>query len=46
MRMYQTVAIPNVGRNKSSQFRHEPDFTLLPELRKALFRPTGKIGQR
>ena len=29
---------PNVGRNKSSQFRHEPDVTPLPELHKALFR--------
>ena len=30
----------NVGRNKSSQFRHEPDVTPLPESREALFRPT------
>jgi len=29
-----------VGRNKSSLFRHESIITLLPELRKALFRPT------
>jgi len=33
-----------VGRNKSSQFRHEPNATPLPELRKALFRPTGKFS--
>jgi len=32
-----------VGRNKSSQFRHKANFTRLPELRKALFRPTGKL---
>jgi excinuclease ABC subunit A len=30
-----------VGRNKSSQFRHEPNVTSLPELRKALVRPTN-----
>ena len=31
----------SVGWNKSSQFRHEPIVTPMPELRKALFRPTG-----
>jgi hypothetical protein len=35
--------MPNVGRNKSSQFRHVPNVTPLPELHKALFRPTGKF---
>jgi len=30
-----------VGRNKSSQFRHEPNVMQPPEQRKALFRPTG-----
>jgi len=33
-----------VGRNKSSQFRHKRDVTLLPERRKALFRPTIKTA--
>ena len=37
-----TIAEDPVGRNKSSQFRHEPIVTPMPELRKALFRPTGK----
>jgi hypothetical protein len=32
-----------VGRNKSSQFRREPNVRLLPEPRKALFRPTRMI---
>ncbi len=32
-----------VGRNKSSQFRHHSYVTQLPELRKALFRPTGLV---
>ncbi|MDA1052077.1 MAG: protein kinase [Planctomycetota bacterium] len=32
----------SVGRNKSSQFRHEQDALPLPELRKALFPPTGE----
>ena len=31
----------SVGWNKSSQFRHEPIVTPMPEPRKALFRPTG-----
>jgi hypothetical protein len=31
----------DVGRNKSSQFRHEPTVTPLPERRRALFRPTS-----
>src|SRR5687767_13935573 len=33
-----------VGRNKSSQFRHKPHVTQLPELRKTLFRPTTHRG--
>ena len=33
--------MPKVGRNKSSQFRHEPNVKLPPELRKALFLATG-----
>ena len=42
--MNQRAVTPKVGQNKSSQFRHEPHGTLLPELRKALFRPTGKLS--
>jgi hypothetical protein len=38
--MTASVAISPVGRNKSSQFRHEAIAMQLPELRKALFRPT------
>ena len=36
-----SLAADKVGRNKSSQFRHQPNVTLLPEPRKALFRPTA-----
>jgi hypothetical protein len=34
----------DVGQNKSAQFRHDPVVRPLPELRKASFRPTGKIS--
>ena len=40
MRRTPNESETKVGRNKSSQFRHEPHVTLLPELRKALVRPT------
>ena len=42
-RSSQRVLLPlesKVGRNKSSQFRHQTNVKLLPELRKALIRPT------
>ena len=39
--MVHRAVTPQVGRNKSSQFRHERPVMPLPELRKALFRPTG-----
>ena len=34
----------DVGRNKSSQFRHELNDASQPELRKALFRPTPSLA--
>jgi hypothetical protein len=42
--MTQRTVTPNVGRNKSSQFRHGASVTPLPELRKALVRPTGELS--
>ncbi|MBI2480597.1 MAG: hypothetical protein HYV60_18820 [Planctomycetia bacterium] len=36
----------DVGRNKSAPFRHEPVVRPLPELRKALFRPTADWSGR
>jgi hypothetical protein len=38
--MTSLSVIADVGRNKSSQFRHERIVTPLPELRRAWFRPT------
>ena len=41
--MIQRAVTTKVGRNKSSQFRHEPNVTLLPEQHTALFRPTATL---
>ena len=36
----QSIVTPKVGRNKSSQLRHQAIVTRLPGLRSALVRPT------